>query len=83
MVRYFELAVEGGVRIMSVESGSPAAEAGLADGDVIVAWDGKPVGSIDELHRLLTEAYLHTSVEVTVLRRSQKLTRTVKPVELR
>jgi S1-C subfamily serine protease len=83
VVRYFELTVESGVRIMSVESGSPAAEAGLADGDVIVAWDGKPVASIDELHRLLTEAYLHTSVEVTVLRRSQKLTRTVKPVELR
>jgi S1-C subfamily serine protease len=83
VVRYFELTVESGVRIMSVESGSPAADAGLADGDVIVAWDGKPVASIDELHRLLTEAYLHTSVEVTVLRRSQKLTRTVKPVELR
>jgi S1-C subfamily serine protease len=83
VVRYFELTVESGVRIMSVESGSPAAEAGLADGDVIVAWDGKPVASIDELHRLLTEAYLHTSVEVTVLRRSQKLTRTVKPVELK
>ncbi len=83
MVRYFELAVESGVRVMSVESGSPASEAGIAEGDVIVAWDGKPVSSIDELHRLLTEAYLHTSVEVVVLRRSQKLTRAITPVELR
>jgi len=83
MVRYFELAVESGVRVMSVESGSPASEAGVAEGDVIVAWDGKPVSSIDELHRLLTEAYLHTSVEVVVLRRSQKLTRAITPVELR
>ncbi len=83
VVRYFELPVESGVRIMSVEPASPAREAGLEDGDVIVAWDGKPVSSIDELHRMLTEAYLHTSVRVTVLRRSQKLTRTVKPVELR
>jgi len=83
IVRYFELAVESGVRIMSIESGSPASVAQLEAGDVIVAWDGKPVSSIDELHRLLTEAYLSTSVEVTVLRRSQKLTRAVTPVELR
>ena len=83
MVRYFELAGDSGVRVMSVESGSPASEAGIAEGDVIVAWDGKPVSSIDELHRLLTEAYLHTSVEVVVLRRAQKLTRAITPVELR
>jgi S1-C subfamily serine protease len=83
VVRYFDLTVESGVRVMSLESGSPAADAGLEAGDVIVAWDGKPVSGIDELHRLLTEAYLNTSVEVTVLRRSQKLTRKVTPVELR
>jgi len=82
-VRYFDLAIESGVRVMSVEAGSPARDADLAEGDVIVAWDGMPVSSIDELHRLLTEAYLHTSVEVVVLRRTQKLTRTIKPVELR
>jgi len=83
VVRYFELNVESGVRIMSIESGSPASEAHLEQGDVIVAWDGKPVSSIDELHRLLTEAYLHKSVEVVVLRRTQKLTRAITPVELR
>ncbi len=83
VVRYFDLAIESGVRVMSVEAGSPARDADLAEGDVIVAWDGMPVSSIDELHRLLTEAYLHTSVEVVVLRRTQKLTRTIKPVELR
>jgi S1-C subfamily serine protease len=83
MVRYFELAVESGVRIMSIESGSPASVAELEAGDLIVAWDGKPVSGIDELHRLLTEAYLNTSAEVTVLRRSQRLTRSITPVELR
>lgn len=82
VVRYFDLAVESGVRVMSIESGSPAQDAGLEEGDVIVSWDGKPVSGIDELHRLLTEAYLDRSVEVVVLRRTQKLTRSVKPVEL-
>ena len=81
-VRYFDLAVESGVRIMSIEAGSPARDAGLEEGDVIVEWDGKSVASIDELHRLLTEQYVGTSVEVMVLRRTQKLVRRITPTEL-
>ena len=67
---------------MSVEPGSPARSAGLEDGDVIVAWDGKPVAGIDELHRLLTEQYVGASGEMTLLRRTQKLTRAIRPTEL-
>ena len=67
---------------MSVEAGSPASEAGLEEGDVIVAWDDAPVASIDALHRLLTEQYLGASAEVTVLRRTEKLKRTIRPTEL-
>jgi S1-C subfamily serine protease len=81
MVRHFELAVESGVRVMSVEQGSPAATAGIEEGDVIVAWDGKPVARIDDLHRLLSEDYLGRAADVTLIRRAQKLTRTVTPVE--
>ena len=83
MVRYFDLPVEAGVRVMSVEAGSPASEAGLEEGDVIVAWDDAPVPSIDALHRLLTEQYLGANAEVTVLRRTQKLKRTIRPTELK
>ena len=83
MVRYFELPIEAGVRVMSVEAGSPASEAGLEEGDLIVAWDDAPVPSIDALHRLLTEQYLGTSAEVTVLRRSEKFKRTIRPTELK
>jgi len=82
VVRYFDLAAESGVRVMSVEGGSPAHQAGLEEGDVIVAWDENPVPSIDALHRLLTEQYLGASAQVTLLRRTQKLTRTIRPTEL-
>jgi S1-C subfamily serine protease len=82
MVRYFDLPVESGVRVMSVEAGSPAREAGLEEGDVIVGWDENPVPSIDALHRLLTEQCVGTSAQVTLLRRAQKLTRTIRPTEL-
>ena len=81
-VRHFNLPIESGVRVTSVEPGSPARSAGLEDGDVIVAWDGKPVAGIDELHRLLTEQYLGRAAEVTLLRRTQKLTLEITPTEL-
>ena len=54
----------------------------LEDGDVIVGWDGEPVASIDALHRKLSEQSVGTSAEITVIRRSQKLTRRLRPAEL-
>ncbi len=53
IVRHFELPCDSGVRIETVERGSPAAQAGLARGDVIVAVDGEPVPDIDALQRSL------------------------------
>jgi S1-C subfamily serine protease len=82
LVRHFELAVENGVRVMSVEDGSPARAAGLEEGDVIVQWDGRPIAGIDDLHRLLTEDCLGRSAALTLIRRTQKLVRHLTPVEL-
>jgi S1-C subfamily serine protease len=82
LVRHFELAVESGVRVMSVEPGSPAAAAGIEGGDVIVGWDGKAVARMDDLHRLLSEDYLARAADVTLIRRAQKLLRSVALVEL-
>jgi S1-C subfamily serine protease len=82
LVRHFGLPVESGVRVMSVEAGSPAQAAGLEEGDVIVQWDGVPVAGIDDLHKLLTEVSLGRSAELSVIRRAQKLVRRITPVEL-
>ncbi len=49
---------------------------------MIVQWDGTPVAGIDDLHRLLTEDYLGRSAELTLIRRAQKLVRSITPVEL-
>jgi S1-C subfamily serine protease len=68
VVRYHELPVETGVFVVSVEPDSPAARAGVRDGDLIVGFAGKPIAGIDDLHRLLTEEQAGVSVELTLIR---------------
>jgi S1-C subfamily serine protease len=80
-VRHFALAHESGVRVSTIEPGSPAAAAGIRDGDIMVAFAGAPVTGIDDLHRLLTDSRIGDSVDVDVLRRDRKLVLRVTPRE--
>ena len=82
MVRYHELEIESGVRIASVESGSPAEKAGLREGDVVVSYDGMAVAGIDDVHRLLTETRVGQEAPIVVLRRGEKLVRPIVATEL-
>ena len=54
--------------VAAVETGSPAAEAGLMTGDMIVALDGLPVTGADDLIRILTGERIGRKVEVEALR---------------
>ena len=75
------LAVSSGVLVASVEPGSPAATAGIQDGDIILAFAGEPVTGIDELHRRLSDERIGVSTPMTVLRRLERRTLTVIPEE--
>jgi S1-C subfamily serine protease len=81
IVRHFGLAHESGVRVSTVENGSPAAVAGIKVGDIIVVFGDSPVTGIDDLHRLLTGGRIGDGVEIGVLRRDQKLSLHVTPQE--
>jgi S1-C subfamily serine protease len=83
LVRFYDLPRDSGVIVMSIENGSPAQIAGLREGDVIVAFDGKPVAGVDDLHQLLTDARVGVSNAVTVLRWTERLTLQVVPREAR
>jgi len=83
LVRFYDLPRESGVVVTSVAESSPAKAAGFREGDVIVAFDGKPVAGVDDLYRLLTEARVGVSSSVTVLRWTEKLELRVVPQEAR
>jgi S1-C subfamily serine protease len=68
VVRFYDLAKESGALVLSVEENSPARRAGLRDGDIIVALEGRPVAGVDDLHRVLTDVRVGVSSSLTVLR---------------
>jgi S1-C subfamily serine protease len=76
-----QLAVTSGVFIVSIEANSPAAIAGLKDGDVLLAFAGTPVTGVDELHRLLTEDRIGVPTAITILRSARRRQITVLPTE--
>jgi S1-C subfamily serine protease len=83
IARHYSLARETGVRIDVIEAGSPAADAGFAKDDVIVALDGAPIGDIDDLQRALQGEAIARPLEFRVLRRGALLAVSAVPRERR
>ncbi len=79
LARAHGLGQPSGVEVMSVDPQGPAKEAGLVDGDILVAIEGATVTSVDDLHRALTRWTSGSSVELTLLRRAQLLRVRVRP----
>jgi len=67
------------VEVQSVERGSPAARAGLADGDLLVQFADKPIGSVDDLHRVLRGFTADTQTRIGVIRRGQRIDLDITP----
>lgn len=57
-----------GVAVRSTSPGSPAARAGLVRGDVLVRFDGRPVTSVADLHRLLDHEAIGRELTLQILR---------------
>jgi S1-C subfamily serine protease len=83
LARASGLEAASGVLVLSVESQSPAQRAGLRDGDIIVYYGNRPVTTIDDLHRFLTEEPMGTKVSLGVLRRGEKIALDVVVEELK
>src|ERR1700692_188238 len=81
VVRFYDLVKESGALVLSVEENSPAKRAGLREGDIVVALEGKPVAGVDDLHRVLTDVRVGVSSALTLLRRTEKLDLKILPEE--
>jgi S1-C subfamily serine protease len=68
LVRWHELLNESGILLIQVEPDSPAAKAGLREGDVLIAADAAPLRTIDDLQKLLTDERVGEALMFKVLR---------------
>ena len=82
LVRAHHLAHERGIAVTAVSEGTPAADAGLRPGDLIVEFAGEPVRGVDDLHRLLTEERIGELLALKILRRGELRRILVTPREV-
>jgi S1-C subfamily serine protease len=79
--RHLDLLQESAVEVMSVEPSGPAAAAGVRDGDIVLALDGRPVQSVDDVHRTLTQWPVGKPLPVAALRRLERVDVVALPTE--
>ncbi len=70
--RYLELPSPSTVEVVAVEDKGPAYRAGLREGDLLIALDGKPISTVDDVHRYLTGHPAGSTLKLTILRNRER-----------
>jgi S1-C subfamily serine protease len=81
IVRFYNFGLETGVLVVSVEKDSPAQRAGLREGDIIVAFNAEPIGTVHDLHKMLVGEQIGVAAKLMVIRHTEKLELSVLPAE--
>lgn len=82
IARRHGLAAARGVAARSVEAGSPAAEAGLRAGDLLVGLGERAIETVSDLHRVLDASAIDRELELRALRAGELVRFTARPREL-
>ncbi len=72
---------EASTTISGVQEGSPAEEAGLAEGDTLVSVDGVEVNGWEDFHASIGELEIGETVEIGYVRDGVEMTATMQTVE--
>src|SRR5207249_2623688 len=68
VVRFHKLPRDRGVLVAEIEPRSPAAQAGLREGDIIVGFKGQAIATIDDLHKRLVASEIDVPSPLMLLR---------------
>lgn len=76
--RNLHLGADHGVLVIDAPSGTPAADAGLRNGDIVVQVAGEDVASVRELRRALERRASQATIELQIVRDKHKQTIKIK-----
>jgi S1-C subfamily serine protease len=81
IARFHRINAAQGILVLGVEAGSPAAAAGLREGDLLIGFKGQPLSSIDDLQRRLMGREIGVESAVSILRGAEKVELRIRPAE--
>ncbi len=76
-----DLKQRSGVEVLNLEEDGPAQLAGLWIEDIIIGFGDRPVESIDDLHKLLTQLPVGVKTSIALLREGKRIERHVTPTD--
>jgi S1-C subfamily serine protease len=79
--RQLNLSQKYGIEVMGVEPNGPADDAGVQEGDILLALGDQPATSVDDLHKLLTQLPVGVPTTVVILRDGRRFERMVIPTD--
>jgi S1-C subfamily serine protease len=83
MIEANQLKTKTGVYVYEINNRSEISNHDLMEGDIIVGFDGNPIGTVDNLHKFLNETVIGKEVSIAILRGGRKHIINVIPGELK
>ncbi len=71
--RQFQLPAPTVLEVVSLEKEGPAIKGGVREGDILLGLNGKPVGTVDDVHRLLTDVPAGSHIKLSILRSNERI----------
>lgn len=83
IAKSFNLKEAEGALVADVIEGSPADQAGIKRGDIIISYDGKPIKDMETLPRLVAQTEVGKKVKIKIIREGKQLEKEVIIGELK